>query len=820
MMKALYSINIKLWLSILAALVFLLFSVIITFHTYYTQLDTLIRSSQESLSQELPIFSHKLERALSANNTENATFALNTKMSRVNYQHVLVLDPDGHIIAAPERHMQTQHFSKFDLPINFKLLQTALAQNARIIEFNESKFVFEAYFPLQFQHRDETKTAILFATYHIAHEVQSVLEIGLNKSFIVALLLLCLICLTAMFVYAFITKPINQLIYVGQKLRSLDFSQRAKIEGSGELKLLADNFNDMADNLQEKIAAQKAAELYALSKHNLLESIFSALPDLFIVIDSQGKVIEFSNSHQNDMFVESPPLIGCDVTTLLPNTIMKRFNGAIKETRKYKKLTCIEYPFTHRHQEKFMEARMSVMPLSSHVVIVLRDITQRKRQEELIFHHAFFDTLTNLPNRFLVMERLTQQIKTATRNKTIIAVIFIDLDDFKKVNDSLGHEIGDKLLIASAQRLQDTLRDEDTVARLGGDEFVILINNLHNSEDIIPIAANLVRRFRIPLNIDKREFSISLSLGVSVYPQDGSTPSTLLRKADSAMYHSKQQGRNTYSFFTEKMSQDLSRRLLLEEHMRHALEHGEFEVYYQPQFTIDNNELIGAEALLRWHNKTLGTVSPSEFIPLAESNGEIVAIGKFVLQSAIKQIKKWQSVLERPLKVAVNLSPRQFKDRTLIEDIHKYIQQSQIPTSLLELEITEGVLLSGDDALKDSLDNLHQLGLVISMDDFGTGYSSLNYLRQYPFDILKIDQSFIADLSTSQAADELVNSIITMSHSLGIRVVAEGIETLSQLKILQNYQCDVGQGFLLGEPMTSEDFEHSIGITKERYSEG
>ncbi|WP_105166753.1 EAL domain-containing protein [Pseudoalteromonas sp. T1lg23B] len=818
-MKALYSINIKLWLSILAALAFLVFSIVVTFHTYYTQLDTLISSSRASLAQELPIFTHKLEQALSANDAESVSFALNAKKSRINYQQMLILEPKGHIIAAPERHQETQHFSKFNLPIDARLLLKVYDQNSGIIEFNESTLIFSTYFPLHFQHQHDTQPAILYATYHIAHEVQSVLEIGLNKSLIIALLLLSLLCFTALFVYFFITKPINELIYVGEKLRALDFSHRAKIKGNGELKLLADNFNDMANSLQEKIAAQKAAEQYALSKHNLLESIFSALPDLFIVIDSQGRVIEFNNAHHTDVFIGQPPMIGSNVTDLLPITMSKRFKSAIKEAKKYKKLTCIEYPFTQRDQAKFMEARISVMPLSENIVIVLRDITQRKRQEELIFHHAFYDTLTNLPNRFLVMERLTQQIKTATRNKTIIAVIFIDLDDFKKVNDSLGHEVGDKLLIASAQRLQETLRDEDTVARLGGDEFVILISNLNSSEDVIPIAANLVRRFRIPLNIDKREFSISLSLGVSVYPQDGCTPSALLRKADSAMYHSKQQGRNTYSFFTEKMSQDLSRRLLLEEHMRHALEQGEFEVYYQPQFTIDSNELIGAEALLRWHNKTLGTVSPSEFIPLAEGNGEIVAIGKFVLQSAIEQIKKWQSVLDRPLKIAVNLSPRQFKDRTLIDDIHKFIQQSQIPTSLLELEITEGVLLSGDDALKDSLNNLHQLGLVISMDDFGTGYSSLNYLRQYPFDILKIDQSFIADLSTSPAADELVNSIITMSHSLGIRVVAEGIETLSQLKILQNYQCDIGQGFLLGEPMTSEDFEHSIGITDVRYTQ-
>ncbi|MBD1584272.1 EAL domain-containing protein [Pseudoalteromonas sp. S16_S37] len=793
----------------LATLIFFTFSGVTTIYTYNAQLDTLIESSHTSLNRELPALAAELEQELVNNNLVNTQFAINTKMTSLNYQNIVAVDQSGLIIVAPQRELAGLHYQALDLPISPEVIANIKRTRSIAINYDSDKYLFDVYYPLSIKNRGE---GIIYARYSIALDVQNLIDLSLSKSAIVALYLLSLLLFIALFVYFFIHKPINHLIDVGRHLQALQLNYRANIKGRGELKQLADCFNNVAYSLEEKIASQKAAEQFALSKHGLLESIFKALPDLFFVIDSQGKVIEFHSGNENALYTEQKKLVGCNITELLPDSASKHFQRAIFDTRASEQLMCMEYPLTVDNQSKFFEARLSPMPFTENIVIVVREITQRKRQEEMIFHHAFFDTLTNLPNRFLVMERLTQQIKEAIRSKTLIAVMFIDLDDFKKVNDSLGHEIGDKLLIASAKRLQNALRLEDTVARLGGDEFVILLSNLHTPLDAQPIAANLVRKFHTPLKVDKREFSISLSLGVALYPHDGDSPSELLRKADSAMYHSKQQGRNTFSFFTEQMSQDLSRRLLLEEHLRHALDLGEFEVYYQPQFDIKTNELIGAEALLRWHNSALGSVSPSEFIPLAESNGEIVEIGRFVLKTAIKQAKKWFQKLNKPFKIAVNLSPRQFKDCNLISDITRYIEQAEIPASLLELEITEGVLLSGDESVRNALKSLHQLGLVISMDDFGTGYSSLNYLRQYPFDILKIDQSFIADLSNNREASELVNSIITMSHSLGLRVIAEGIETLSQLKTLELYRCDVGQGFLLGKPMPSKDFENWIGL--------
>ncbi|BBN82965.1 hypothetical protein PA25_29500 [Pseudoalteromonas sp. A25] len=766
-----------------------------------------------SLNRELPALAAEIEQEQANNHFENTQFAINTKMASANYQTIVAIDHTGLIIASS--HSSSVGLSYLgldlglDLPIPKEIFEQMQSAEYATLRFNEQRYFFDAYHPLP-QHNKSN--GLLYVRYSIALEVQNLVDLALSKSALIALSLLSLLLFVALFVYFFIHKPINHLIDIGQHLQQLQLSYRVNIRGQGELKLLADSFNKMADSLEEKIASQKAAEQLALSKHNLLESIFKALPDLFFVIDEKGKVIEFHSGNDNALFSNQKDLIGCTITELLPESASRHIKRAIFDTKTSEQLVCVEYPLTVNKQSNFFEARISRMPLTDNIVIVVRDITQRKRQEEMIFHHAFFDTLTNLPNRFLVMERLTQQIKEAIRSKTLIAVMFIDLDDFKKVNDSLGHEIGDKLLIASAKRLQNTLRLEDTVARLGGDEFVILLGNLRDPLDVQPIAANIVRKFHTPLKIDKREFSISLSLGVALYPHDGDTPSELLRKADSAMYHSKQQGRNTFSFFTEQMSQDLTRRLQLEEHLRHALRLGEFEVHYQPQFNIVTNELIGAEALLRWHNSSLGNVPPSEFIPLAESNGEIVEIGRFVLKTAIEQAKEWFNKLNRPFKIAVNLSPRQFKDHNLINDIKHYIEQANIPASLLELEITEGVLLSGDECVKTALKSLHQLGLVISMDDFGTGYSSLNYLRQYPFDILKIDQSFVCDLLKSQEASELVKSIITMSHSLGLKVVAEGIETLAQLKTLEQYQCDIGQGFLLGKPMPSKDFENWIGL--------
>lgn len=440
-----------------------------------------------------------------------------------------------------------------------------------------------------------------------------------------------------------------------------------------------------------------------------------------------------------------------------------------------------------------------------HYVAVKEDITQQKVQEEKIIHQAHFDSLTDLPNRFLALDRLNQLINEAKRDHSQAAVLFIDLDDFKKINDSLGHETGDDLLIEAATRLLSVSRGDDTVSRLGGDEFLFLVRDIKNIVQAQMIATKLLDSFREPFTINNRDLIITASIGIAVYPDDGISASELLRNADSAMYHSKELGRNTYSFFTNAMNIRVSRKLALEEQMHGALNRNEFSVAYQAQIEVNSGKIIGAEALLRWENPVLGHLSPVEFIPVAEQTGLILRLGMYVIEQALNRTKDWQKY-SAEFRIAINISPRQFRDPELIKNIRQLLKQTQVDAQYLELEITEGVLLSGQNYITKALGELSDMGINIAMDDFGTGYSSLSYLRNYPFNILKIDQTFINDISIDPADRKLITAAIAMSHGLNLKVVAEGVETLEQLNYLKKLNCDYAQGYLFSRPITAEKF--------------
>ncbi len=446
----------------------------------------------------------------------------------------------------------------------------------------------------------------------------------------------------------------------------------------------------------------------------------------------------------------------------------------------------------------------------SHYLAVKEDITIRKQQEMQILQQAHFDALTELPNRFLSLDRLSQLLSEAERTNEKVAVLFLDLDDFKKINDTLGHEAGDKLLIEAAARIRGALRSGDTVGRLGGDEFLVLLGGLDDAIDARPITENLLNEFKYPFRIDRRELIQATSIGVAIYPDDGDNASELLRKADSAMYHAKELDRNTYSFFTEAMNRGVSRRLALEEQMHGALGRCEFEVHYQPKIEIGSGRIIGAEALLRWYNPALGDVSPTEFVPIAEQTGLIVSIGRYVLEEALTNTALWQADYDTDFHIAVNFSPCQFRDPHMVSYINEVMQQNNISKGSLELEITEGVLLAGHSFIDDILAELKNIGVSIAMDDFGTGYSSMSYLRKYPFDVLKIDRSFISDITIDQSDRELISAIIAMSHGLNLKVVAEGVETQGQLNYLKEQGCDYAQGFLFSKPITAEELTAMI----------
>ncbi|WP_321528743.1 EAL domain-containing protein [Sedimenticola selenatireducens] len=440
-----------------------------------------------------------------------------------------------------------------------------------------------------------------------------------------------------------------------------------------------------------------------------------------------------------------------------------------------------------------------------HFLAVKEDITLHKAQEQRILQQAHFDGLTGLPNRFLSLDRLDQLTRDAGRANQHVAVLFLDLDDFKKVNDSLGHEVGDQLLVQAADRLSTQVRSSDTVGRLGGDEFIIMLGGLDEIDRSGRVAEQMLSQFHRPFNLDGRELVLTASLGVAIYPEDGANPAELLRNADTAMYCSKEAGRNTYHYYTESMNQGVARRLLLEEHLRGALMRGEFRLHYQPQIELASGRLIGTEALLRWNNPELGEVSPAEFIPIAEQTGLIVSIGEYVITESLAQLAQWQQMAEQPLRMAVNVSPRQFRDPALVPFIERTIKRTGVPAECLELEITEGVLMSGHSYVDIALSAINRLGVAIAMDDFGTGYSSLSYLRNYPFDILKIDRSFIDDVPMDEADRELVNATIAMAHGLGLKVVAEGVETRGQLDYLKAQRCDYAQGYLFSSAVPGEE---------------
>ncbi|EAR62396.1 EAL domain-containing protein [Neptuniibacter caesariensis] len=445
-----------------------------------------------------------------------------------------------------------------------------------------------------------------------------------------------------------------------------------------------------------------------------------------------------------------------------------------------------------------------------HFLAVKQDVTKQKAQEEKILHQAHFDGLTELPNRFLAMHRLETMMHEAKRNQHQIAVLFLDMDDFKKVNDTLGHDMGDKILVEAAKRLQGSVRDSDTIGRLGGDEFIVLINHLERPEQALPIAQNLLQQFRSSLTIDGRDILLTMSIGIALYPGDGTTPSELLRNADSAMYHSKAAGRNSFHFYTQEMNIEANRRLQLEEQLHNALDRNELRLLYQPVVDLKTRKIVGAEALLRWDSKELGAISPEEFIPVAEHTGLIVEIGKFVLDDALRTTSRWIKTFIPDFHIAINLSPRQFRDPHLIDNIESFVNSYGLEGRNLELEITEGVLMSQHADVEEAIAKLTQKGISISMDDFGTGYSSLSYLRSYPFNILKVDRSFINDISVDAADLELVNASIDMAHGLGLKVIAEGVETEEQTALLLRKNCDMAQGYYFSKPIPADELEEIL----------
>jgi diguanylate cyclase (GGDEF)-like protein len=435
----------------------------------------------------------------------------------------------------------------------------------------------------------------------------------------------------------------------------------------------------------------------------------------------------------------------------------------------------------------------------------LRYAIERKQMDERLKHMASHDVMTGLPNRLLFADRLDRAISKARRGRQIVAILYLDLDGFKAVNDTFGHLVGDRLLKAVSARLTSEVRAVDTVARLGGDEFVLVFEELEQIQDIERIVRNLLEAMRSPFYVDERELFITASIGVGLYPADGEDAETLLRNSDVAMYRAKEQGKNSYSYYSALVHDRVSTQMSMEANLRNALRRSEFSLQYQPQRKLLlPGPIESVEALLRWHPARMAEIPPSEFIPMAEEGGMILQIGEWVLRAACAQIRVFRDRGLPRLRVAVNLSPVQLQQDCIVELIREILREYELPPSALELEITEGAIMKDVDRVAAVLNELHQMGLTLSVDDFGVGYFSLSYLRRFPIDTLKIDQSFMRDIKEDASNRSIVKAMITMAHALDMDVVAEGVETDVQLQLLRELGCDRIQGYLLARPMSAD----------------
>jgi diguanylate cyclase (GGDEF)-like protein/PAS domain S-box-containing protein len=449
-------------------------------------------------------------------------------------------------------------------------------------------------------------------------------------------------------------------------------------------------------------------------------------------------------------------------------------------------------------------------------VIVFHDVSAARAMSVKMTHSAQHDVVTNLPNRLLLNDRITQSIALALRQNKSIAVIFLDLDRFKYINDSLGHETGDKLLRSVSKRLLASVRGSDTVSRQGGDEFVILLSEISHPEDAAKSAKKILLSLSAPHSIAGQDLHIDGSIGISVYPEDGEDAETLIKNADTAMYHAKGTGRNNFQFFKGDMNLRAVERQSLEGSLRHALEGEQFLLHYQPKVNLDTGEITGVEALIRWQHPDRGLISPGRFIPIAEDCGLIVQIGRWVLREACRQAREWQDAESLRLPIAVNVSALEFRDPGFVDSVRTVLQETGLEARYLELELTEGVLMEDGQSTAAVLQELKKMGVHLAVDDFGTGYSSLSYLQQFPIDVLKIDQSFVHHITGNPDDSPIVSAIIDMGKNLKQRVIAEGVETQGQLAFLQAQRCAEGQGYLFSRPLAAAQFAYLLqtGLTE------
>jgi predicted signal transduction protein with EAL and GGDEF domain/FixJ family two-component response regulator len=574
-------------------------------------------------------------------------------------------------------------------------------------------------------------------------------------------------------------------------------------------------------------------------------AVLAAIPDTFFRMNRDGFYLDYEPgrgfpSRERDGAVPftSERCVGRHITEVLPKEIAHRMIEQLQDALRTRQIRSIEYELLRFGATQHFEARL-VATGPSEVLGLVRDISERKRSEEQIRRLAYCDSLTGIPNRQAFLETLERELQRSKIGNKKFAVLFMDLDAFKRINDTLGHNVGDHLLKIVSERLRETIRPSDLVsrsealpgdvpqgeaapgssfqlsatnlARLGGDEFTILIPDLERVEHALNVAHRVKEAMRRPFLIDGNEIFVTASIGISLFPEDGDDCNSLLKFADTAMYHAKNCGKNNAKLYSSSLTMQIMSHVKLEVGLRKALQNDELYLLYQPQLDVRSLEIVGVEALVRWRHPERGIISPTEFIPLAEETGLIVPIGEWVLRTACNQARAWQRALHRPVRVAVNLSAKQFKDENLSQIVLSALDDTGLDPKLLELELTEGTLMDDAKATLATLEQLRGIGVYLSIDDFGTGYSSMNYLKRFDVRALKIDRSFICGLPQDSENAAITRAIIAMAHGLKMAVVAEGVETDEQLVLLEQYGCDLVQGYFLGHPSSADAISQMLG---------
>ena len=567
------------------------------------------------------------------------------------------------------------------------------------------------------------------------------------------------------------------------------------------------------ENFLEEIVRERTAELH--KSNQTLSVLIEASPLAIFVLDTEGRV-SLWNPAARSMFGWDEQEVLNKPFPLVPSERRDEFEAAFEAALAGQKPVTGYETRRQRKDGSLVDVTVWTTALRdqqsevSGIMAIVADITERKAAEAKINYLAYHDTLTGLPNRVSFEERLAESVAHAGRARGRLAVMFLSLDRFKKFNDTLGHVIGDRLLRSVAERLTAAVRDGDTVARFGSDEFAFLLTRIAGADD----AARAAREFQRVLDplfvVGGHELYVTASIGISVHPEDGADAQELLKSAGSALYRAKQSGGNNYQFYTADMNERALHRLALENKLRWAIERNEFRVYYQPQVSIGTGRVTGMEALVRWQHPEMGLVSPAEFIPLAEDTGLISPIGEWVLRTACAQARAWRDEGFEGLRVGVNLSPRQFQQPDLVPMVERLLKETGLDAASLELEVTESSVMKNAESSVRTLAELKAMGIKIAVDDFGSGYSSLSYLKSLPIDVLKIDQSFVRDMTADPKDAAIVMAIIQLAHSLQLEVKAEGVETDEQLRFLSLLRCDAMQGYLFCQPLPVDAFEQLL----------